>query len=405
MGERRALKVLMLSSRIPYPLTAGFRIRIYTEAKYFHNDGNQVDLLFLGNQSDLKKYRNELKKCYDHCYCIQYSKSEAVKNIIRCVTSSKLPLQVALYRNEAFKNKLLSIQSQYDLIIGNHIRTSEYLKLLNSKKVILDMHDAISYNYKNAIKLTKGFKKWIYKYEYSRVLAYECNIVSAFSRVVLISAKDRDWLKEHGADTKNVTLIPVAVRDDIKERKEDYSKDENIICFLGKMSYQPNTDAVLWFYNEVFPELKKLNPQLMFYIMGIEPTQDILKLQNDPNVKVTGFLKDPYEIMAKAKATVVPIRNGAGIQNKVLESMLIGTPVVASSIAAEGIEAKDGEHLLIAHNKKEFVDKTNLLLQSQDQRERIGKSGQQYIEDNYTWNGLWKKWKALANSNKEMSNL
>lgn len=397
-SKAEAKNILILSSRIPYPMTAGFRIRIYNVAKYFKNDGNSVDLLYMGSKGDYEKYKNNLHQVFRNVYCIPFSKLDALIHLSRCVCSIHLPLQVQLYQNDAFKKKLLEIESQYDLVIGNHIRTSEYLKLLNPKKVILDMHDAISYNYVNAIKVTKGIKKIVYQLELPRVLDYECKIVSMFPRVVMISENDQKWLGEHGADTSHVTLIPVSVRDDIKDFKVDYAKDENAICFLGKMSYQPNIDAVLWFSKYVFPKLLEQHNDLVFYIMGIEPTPEVLALEKNPHIKVTGFMDDPYEIMAKVKATVVPILNGAGIQNKVLESMLIGTPVVASSIAADGIQATDNEQLLIAKNQEEFTQKIELLLTSTVLREKIGNSGKEYIENHFTWNALWKSWKQLANN-------
>ena len=388
--------ILILSSRIPYPLTAGFRIRIYNVAKYFKNDGNNVDLMFMGNEEEYNRYKDDLHKIFTNIYFIPFSKFAAVRKMAKCLFNKHLPLQVQLYQNDLFQNKLHEIENHYDLIIGNHIRTSEYLKEIDPQKVILDMHDAISYNYLNAIKVTKGIKKIIYQIEYKRVLDYECNIVSAFPRIVMISDKDREWLKQHGAKVNHVTLIPVAVRDDIKDTKEDYQKDDNTICFLGKMSYQPNIDAVLWFAKKVFPVLQKKYKDLKFMILGIEPTQEVLSLTENPNIKVTGFMENPYEIVAKSKAMVVPILNGAGIQNKVLESMLIGTPVVASTIAADGINAKDGEQLLIAKNEDEFVKKIDALLGSESYRQRIGQAGKKYIEHHFTWNALWKTWQELA---------
>lgn len=389
------MRILMLSSRIPYPLTAGFRIRIYNEAKYLTKDGNQVDLLYLGDKGEYFKYKKSLNEVFHNVWCIPFSKAEALKHLVKCIVNPKLPFQVQLYQNDAFRKKLLTVGGNYDVIIGNHIRTAEYLKLLDRSKVILDLHDAISYNYLNAIKVATGIHRIFYKIEYKRVLNYECEIVSSFPKVVIISEKDKKWLSKHGADVSNISIIPVAVRDDIEDRKTAYDKDEHSICFLGKMSYQPNSDAVLWFSKEVFPALLKNDRKLVFYIMGIEPTEAVKKLEENPQIRVTGFIENPYAVVAKSMAMVVPIRNGAGIQNKVLESMLVGTPVVASIIAAEGIQAKDGEQLFIAKDEKDYVDKITRLIDSEELRRRIGQAGQNYIDDNYTWEALWKKWKTL----------
>ena len=113
-------------------------------------------------------------------------------------------------------------------------------------------------------------------------------------------------------------------------------------------------------------------------------------------------MEDPFSLVAESMAMVVPIRNGAGIQNKVLESMVVGTPVVASPIAAQGIKAEDGKQLLIAHSEGEFVSKIWRLIQSDQLRRKIGLEGQTYVNENYTWEALWKKWRCLIQKGGEM---
>ena len=387
------MKILMLSSRVPYPLTAGFRIRIYNEAKYLARDGHRVDLLYFHDDPD--EYRGELRQVFSRLFCVPLSRAGAGLSLLRGIVGSRLPLQVLLYRSEAFRDRLLSIADQYDVIIGNHIRTAEYLKVLDQHKVILDLHDAISYNYWNARKVVAGPKKLLYALEYKRVLRYECAIADSFERTVIISEKDRAWLREHGADVSRMRVIPVAVRDDIAPGKKDYSRDARTLCFLGKMSYQPNIDAVRWFVREVFPALLERYPDLVFYVMGIEPPEEIQRLSRNPNIRVTGFLENPFEVMEKSMVSVVPIRNGAGIQNKVLESMMVGTPVVASSIASEGIEAESGNHLIVADTKEEFLSAVSRLIDSPEERKRIGESGRNYVLGRYSWDVLYEQWKKL----------
>lgn len=386
----------MLSSRIPYPLTAGFRIRIYNEAKYFKLHGHSVDLLYIGSSQEGNNYESQLIKVFDNVFRIDSNKLEIIKNVFLYFLFTNKPLQVALYKSKQLQKKLDEIYSHYDLIIGNHIRTAEYLRDKEKSKIVLDLHDAISYNYSNAKEIEHGFKKAIYKIEYPRVLKYELEALSLFPRTVLVSDVDKKWLEENGGDVSSVSVISVAVRDDIKNKKSNYEEDENAICFLGKMSYQPNEDAVLWFAQSVFPELVKKYPDLRFYVIGTEPPEEVKKLEKNKNIIVTGFVDNPYELFVKAKATVVPIRNGAGIQNKVLESMMVGTPVVASSIAANGINAINNKQILIADNINEYVDKISQVLESVECRERIGKAGQRYIEENYTWDVLWNKWESFT---------
>lgn len=390
------MKVLMLSSRIPYPLTAGFRIRIYNEAKHFHDIGAKVDLLYIGSLNDYENYKEALSNVFDEIMVVPTKKLEIAMNLFSALLT-KEPFQVALYRNKQFERILKKIEKKYDLIIGNHIRTTEYLKSYDKEKVIIDLHDAISYNYSNLIKNTVGLKRLIYKTEFKRVLKYEKSVCEIFKKLVIVSEKDKQWLSKNGVDTSRITVIPVAVRDDITDFKTNYTYDQDIICFLGKMSYQPNEDAVVWFADKVMPKLEDKYPNIIFCILGIEPTDSVKALASkDPHIQVTGFVENPYSVMVQAKATVVPIRNGAGVQNKVLESMFVGTPVVASEIAAEGILAANDVQILIAKDENEFFECLCRLLDSSEERRRIGEAGRKYITENFTWDSLWDKWYKLA---------
>jgi len=384
--------ILMLSTRIPYPLTAGFRIKIYTESKYFKNDGYVVDLMYIGSLEEYNKYKEDLRVVFRHVYRIDRSKPEIAMNVICNIFKRDTPFQVALYKNNKFKNKFFEIKNNYDFIIGNHIRTAEYLKLADPEKVILDLHDAISYNYKNAMLVVSGLKKLVYRIEYPRVLSYECRIVSEFPKIVIISEDDKKWLKQNGADIKNVCVIPTGVRDDIKDQKENYEKDEPSICFLGKMSYQPNADAVLWFAKNVLSTLEKRIPDIRFYVMGIEPSKEVYSLTKDSHIIVTGFIDNPYAVMKRCMATVVPIQNGAGLQNKAMESMLVGTPVIASPIAAEGLHADAGKTFLLAEKPAEYVEAFLKLYHKPDLRKQIGTAGRIHVLENFTWQSIAEKW-------------
>lgn len=418
-------RVLMLSSRIPYPLTAGFRIRIYNEAKYFRKAGWEVDLLCMGKKEDESAFRNELAKVFSHIYVIPMRLPEVVGNLLLNILNPDEPFQNALYKSRQLMATLEKVSGNYDLIVGNHIRTAGYLLELRhylserQKTVpdfILDYHDAISYNYRNAIIVSKGLKKIIYRVEYGRVLRCEKKVASALRKLVIVSPKDKEWLGTQGAETDHIHVIPVAVRDDIlapniepdqdttaineneKESGKTAVMTEESICFLGKMSYQPNEDAVLWFADRVWPKIRKNWPKMRFYVMGIEPSERVRELgARDDHIIVTGFMENPFEQMTKCIANVVPIRNGAGVQNKVLESMLIGVPTIVSPIAAEGIDAQDGRDYLVAKTPDQYIDHIEKLMSLPGYRSKIGAAGQKVIKENYLWSGLWKKWEELIN--------
>lgn len=392
------MKILFLSTRIPYPLTAGFRIRIYNEAKYLKRAGHQVSLLYMGNSADYQNYKQELENVFDKVYLIQISKIEVILNLCKTVFNIAKPFQVALYESRDFYKKIKELSVEYDVVVGNTIRTAEYLRKIEPNKVVLDLHDAISYNYKNAIAHTEGLKKLIYKIEYRRVLHYERDVIHTFQKVVIISEDDKTYFQENGINTDHISVIPVAVRDDIPVQKNDYTQHSKDVCFLGKMSYQPNEDAAIWFAHHVLPILKKECPDIQFIVMGIEPSPKVRALESLGNIKVTGFLDDPYTYVSACAAMVAPIHNGAGMQNKILESMYVGTPTVISPIAAEGLAGQNGVHYLQANTPEEYAFFVLQLIRSPQLCQSIGEKAQKLVNEKYTWGVLSGQWEKLISS-------
>ena len=216
-------------------------------------------------------------------------------------------------------------------------------------------------------------------------------IFGNFDKVLISSPFDKKFL-EKGVESPldNLIVIPNGVKEEVFKylsTKELKSSEGNWISFFGKMDYQPNEDAVLWFLKEVFPEILAKSHELKFYIIGINPTKKVKRLESD-NIKVTGYLKNPYEILRKSKLIIIPLRFGAGIQNKILEAMALGKAIITSPIGAQGIkEAKSGEHFEVVKsaNPEIWAEKINSLILDNQKKNNLGKKARLLIEENYRW--------------------
>ncbi len=142
------------------------------------------------------------------------------------------------------------------------------------------------------------------------------------------------------------------------------------------MDYNPNIDAVKYFVSEVLPMI----PNVKFYIVGTNPSKEVLKLKSK-RVVVTGFVKDPYKYLEQAKIIVAPIRFSGGIQNKVLEAMALGKTVVTTINCARSIS----NELIIANNPKDMAKKINELLKDEKKRKRLGKKYREIVKKKFTW--------------------
>ncbi len=158
-----------------------------------------------------------------------------------------------------------------------------------------------------------------------------------------------------------------------------------LIVFTGQMDYRPNIEAVEAFAWGAFPIVRARYPQARFTIVGRKPAVQVQALGKLPGVTVTGAVPDVRGWLAAADVVVAPLTIARGIQNKVLEAMAMARPVVASSDAAEGIDASDGAHLLIADDPAEQAEKIMSLIADPVAAGRLGRAARARMEQRYRW--------------------
>ena len=380
-------KILILSSRIPYPLIGGDRIRIYNTGKVLSSQ-YKVDLACISEGKVRKEYVEKLKEIFHKVILFPYPHLRFKWNAFKGIFSNE-PLQAHYYYFFEVQNWIDKNFRSYDLILAHHIRTTKYIEHIDHPKVV-DLHDAISMNYLKAVKKVNGLWRLIYGIENRRVLPYEIKTINCFSRSFIVSDEDRNYLIEHGAKPERISTIPVAVKDEVVKRPSQ-AKEKDQVAFLGKMNYAPNEDAVIYFARKVFPILRRSDHGLRFVIIGAYPTKRVLDLRKIEGVVVTGFMKDPYPVFEASKVVVAPIRFGAGIQNKILEAMALTKPVVTTSLGAQAVKGKDGEHFLVADGAEEMAEKILSLLEDREKRKSMGKKAGALIEKEYTWGTIGEK--------------
>jgi sugar transferase (PEP-CTERM/EpsH1 system associated) len=156
------------------------------------------------------------------------------------------------------------------------------------------------------------------------------------------------------------------------------------ILFVGSMDYHANIDAVTWFSRTAWPEIARAHPHLQFNIVGRNPAPEIRALASD-RIHVTGTVDDVRPFYATAVAAVVPLRSGSGTRLKILEAMAAGVPVVSTRLGAEGIEAEDGVHLLLADSGNQIAAAVDRLASSDQTRVRLSQAGRALACGVYDW--------------------
>lgn len=383
------MKILFLANRIPYPPYRGDKLKIYNLAKRLSKHHELVLLTFTETEED-KKYKPELEEIFTEVHLIHLPKWQSALNCLAALWSST-PLQVLYFRSSSMRRKLdeLLNRSQFDAIHVQHLRMAPYLSYRKDLKRILDLPDAFSLYWKRRQKIKSSFyKTWFEKIEQKRLAKYE-QIIKAYQLSLVCSDEDKAYLEQlHQA--KNIKLLPNGVdRTTFVQMHHDYAHN-NTLLFTGNMDYAPNVDAVIYFVNEIFPLIIKRFPDVVFTIAGQRPVEQVKALACN-NIHVTGFVKDLASVYNDASVVVAPLRFGAGTQNKVLEAMAMGVPVVCSHVGFKGLGIKSGEGAIMETDTNAFAEAICKLLSDEEYRKQVGNAGAKVIAENFDWEVVTRK--------------
>lgn len=378
------MKVLFVANRIPYPPYRGDKLKIYNLAKELSKNNELHLITFVANKEELK-YKEELEKIFE---TVQLVKQYKWRSMLNCILGifSQVPFQVLYFKNKLFGKQLKKIlnNNTFDAIHVQHLRMSQYFKQLDtSSKVVLDLPDAFSLYWQRRKEKASGFfQKLFINTEHSRLLKYEKRMFN-FDLNLACSKEDIEYLRtKHGID--KIELLSNGV--DVNTFKP-LSKSLIIprrVLFTGNMDYAPNIDGAAYFVEEILPIVESKVPDVEFVIAGQRPVKKVQDLAKN-NIKITGFIPKLNEMYATAEVVVSPLRIGAGTQNKVLESMAMGIPVVCTNIGFEGLGAKNGEGIYSETDPKEFANRVIEILQDSVLRDELGVKATNLISNKFSW--------------------
>ena len=205
-----------------------------------------------------------------------------------------------------------------------------------------------------------------------------------FSQVLAASEADAAVAKAIAPDA-NVRVYPNA----IPSRPLPTETRRRAIVFSGNMEYHPNRAAVRFFRREVWPRLRELHPDLVWRLVGKNPDAVRAFTEGDPRIEVTGEVGDAVVELARAEVAIAPLLAGSGTRLKILEAWSAGTPVASTTLGAEGLPVRDGEHLLLADGAEAFAAAVTRLLTCNELRTKLSNAGRLLLEKEFTWEKAW----------------
>lgn len=386
-------KILVLTPRFPYPVIGGDRLRIYQVCKAL---STRFSLTLLSMCETKAELRMSLPQdgVFDRVERVFLPRTRSYLNVLMALPE-KTPLQVAYYRSSAFGRAVRNLLPEHDGVLAHLIRCGEYVRGVNLPK-ILEMTDAISLNYERvrALRESSGLKGFVYRIEASRLKSYERQIVDDFDFSVLVSEIDKHFLVDGSNERVLVCSNGVDLRRLPFSRRND---SKAVIVFIGNMSSLQNMDACLYFARDVMPHIVKRH-KVTFRVVGKISEYGASRLRAFPDVEVTGPVDDIARAVADARMGVCPVRLAAGVQNKVLEYMALGLPVVTSQVGLEGIKAQPEMDLLVADTPEQYAHQVERVWNNVNLASSLAQRGRAYVEAHHEWEAQLKPMLERASS-------
>lgn len=380
------MKILFLANRIPYPPYRGDKLKIFNLAKRL-NDKHELYLLTFTQSPDEVQYKAELEKYFKEVHLVHLPKW---KSAVNCLAGAwnNMPLQVLYFQSSEMKRALASLLNKYkfDAVHVQHLRMSPYLSKNKDLPRILDLPDAFSLYWERRKLIKRGLATRIFEsIEQDRVSKYE-SVLNEYDLDLVCSQEDLEYLKQSHPGV-NLKLLPNGVDlATFAAKDHDYTHNGTLL-FTGNMDYAPNIDAVVYFTQQVLPLIREKYPDVKFVIAGQRPVPKVTELAGD-NVIVTGFVKDLADTYNSASVVVAPLRFGAGTQNKVLEAMAMGVPVVCSHIGFKGLGIESGEGAIMQKEPEAFAKSVIALLSSAEMRKVVGVKGIEVVKKKFDWDAI-----------------
>ena len=377
------MRILIVTPMLPYPPTWGFVTRVYQFVRLLATR-HSVTLLSFATDDD----RAHIDALRDICTAVHTVPPPVAKDAKRVAQLasmfSTVSYQWRSHQSEQMQRTLdtLSREQAFDVI---QIESSQLgcLRYDPRAALVVDEHN-IEYELLYRTYLTeRSLVRRVYNFvEYKKFRREETSMWRQATGVVTTSVREaemiRDLVPEHP-----VTCVPNAVDVDYFTPSAQ-PIDPNALVFTGLMKYRPNVDAAVYFVREVLPQLLAVRPTLVFYIVGGGPPEEVLRLAG-PNVVVTGTVPDVRPYVHKAAVFVVPLRMGGGTRLKVLEGLSMRKAMVSTSLGCEGIDVKDGEHLLIADSEQALANAVLRVLDDAALADRLATAGRELVDRQYRW--------------------
>ncbi len=385
------MNILQVCNKIPYPLKDGGAIATHHMAKGLIEAGAHLDILAMNttkhriSENSAKKYLKDLG--IGHVELVVINTNIGLIAILKNLLFSRLPYNAVRFITRRFRDKLheMLVAGHYDLVQFEGLYLMPYattVKKYSNARIVLRAHNIEHEIWERNFRNQKGLLKRRYlKILSRRMKEFEYLYLNRYDMLVPITKRDDLKFNEMG-NYKPSYVCPFGFSFDTNT-PDDFQHEQKDVFYIGSLDWLPNQEGLVWFIKNVWQEIGNAHPEIRFYVAGRNAPSRLVRLCSDYHVHFMGEVDDAFGFMEKKAIMVVPLFSGSGMRVKIIEAMAKGKVAITTSVGAEGIGVKDGEHLIIANDAGEFISAIEKLLSDWEIYLQIAKNAINFVKTGY----------------------
>jgi sugar transferase (PEP-CTERM/EpsH1 system associated) len=380
------MRILFLTSRMPCPPVGGDRFRVFHMMRAAAEAGHAVHLLSFDTRRQRPEEVAPLEECVRSVETVPLPLPLSWLRAVQALPG-RLPLQAAYYRSRRMAERVDAAMRRIrpHVVVTHLFRMAPYaLPHVDTghARWVLDLTDVISAGIQRSLPYRRGPDRWLYEVEGPRIRDYEAAVAPRFDACWVISQAEARHLARIAPDAE-VRVVPNGMAPE--RLRAPVPREPARLVFLGFHDVFHNRDAVRFLVDEVFPRVRAVVPEATLAIAGKGSNAVRPWAERVPGVRVLGFVDDAEDVLARSTVFVAPHRFAAGVQNKVLQALATGTPVVTTSAVRAGLEPVPEEALRVADDAEGIARHVVAILRDPIAAAALGALGRGWVRSRFTW--------------------
>jgi len=377
------VRILYVCHRFPFPPRRGGKIRPFNMIRHLSREHEVTVASIVRSSQEAAEGRGLAQHCARYEMGRVYDPVQALRMVARLPTPAPSSLAYFYSPDLARRVRELLASERFDLIFVHCSSAAQYVEHAQGVPKILDFGDMDSQKWLEYARY-KPFPASIgYRLEAHKLMREERRLASRFDLCTATTRAEWETLQSYGTAVTSDWFPNGVDSDYFAPSSEPY--DPDTIAFVGRMDYYPNQQCMFEFCSHTLPRLQAKRPALKLLIVGADPPSAVRELQKLPGVTVTGSVPDVRPYLRRSALMVAPLNIARGTQNKILEAMAMGVPVVASRAAAGGVDAVDQEHFLVASAPEHYGPLILRIVEQPPERLRLSQEGRERMLSNHAW--------------------